>query len=160
MSCIYGPRQLGSTDQGWVAHFANRVLDRSPITIYGDGRQVRDILFVDDLVDAMLLAVDRIDDCAGKPFNIGGGPANAVSLLEVLHQLHQLTGFRPPVLLESWRAGDQRWYVSDHGAFTDLTGWRPTVAASDGIRSLLAWCAELEQTDVRARAALRAEGEA
>jgi CDP-paratose 2-epimerase len=158
MSCIYGPHQLGNTDQGWVAHFANRVLDRAPITIYGDGRQVRDILFVEDLVDALLAAMERIDLLHGSAFNIGGGPPNAVSLLDVLDELEASAGRLPPLVVESWRAGDQRWYVSDHRAFTEQTGWSPKVSPREGIRTLLDWCAALRRQG--SQAALQAEGEA
>src|SRR3954465_5586214 len=84
MSCIYGPHQFGTEDQGWVAHFLIQTLRRRPLTLYGDGLQVRDILFVEDLVDAMLLAHDRIEDTAGHAYNIGGGPSNTVSLLELM----------------------------------------------------------------------------
>jgi CDP-paratose 2-epimerase len=97
MSCIYGRRQLGTEDQGWVAHFALQMLRDGPLTLYGDGRQVRDILYVDDLLDAMLLAMEHLPAVAGKAFNIGGGPDNAVSLLEVIEQLSQLSGVRPEI---------------------------------------------------------------
>ena len=92
MSCIYGPRQMGTEDQGWVAHFLIRALEGEPITIYGDGRQVRDMLDVGDAVEAYLLGLDRIDAVAGRAFNLGGGPANAVSLRQLLAHIEDLTG--------------------------------------------------------------------
>src|SRR5207248_756250 len=90
MSCIYGPHQFGNEDQGWVAHFLIRAMQGRPITIYGDGRQVRDILFVEDLVNAFLLAHEHIGDISGQAFNIGGGPANTISLLELLDLIAKL----------------------------------------------------------------------
>jgi CDP-paratose 2-epimerase len=139
MSCIYGPRQLGTEDQGWVAHFLRATLDREPITVYGDGRQVRDLLYVDDLVEALLLARTRIGDLQGRPFNIGGGPANAVSLLEVLRQIEALSAEPPRVRFGPMRAGDQLYYVSDTRAFQARTGWRPRVDVGSGLARLAQW---------------------
>lgn len=113
MSCIYGPHQHGTEDQGWVAHFMIRALRGEPITIYGDGRQVRDILFVDDAVEAYLRAWRDIRRISGRAFNLGGGPANAVSLLQLVAHIEGLIGRRVEVVFEGWRAGDQRYYVSD-----------------------------------------------
>jgi CDP-paratose 2-epimerase len=139
MSCIYGPHQHGNEDQGWVAHFLLRTLGRKPITLYGDGAQVRDLLFIDDLVDAMLAAGERRDELAGRAFNIGGGPANATSLLELVELIAELTG-RPPVLrFAPERQGDQRYYVSDTSAFRAETGWRPDVGVADGVEELYRW---------------------
>jgi CDP-paratose 2-epimerase len=139
MSCIYGPRQFGTEDQGWVAHFLIRALEHRPITLYGDGRQVRDILFVDDLVDALLLASDHATRLAGRAFNIGGGPRNAISLLDLLDRIERLHGRRPDVRFEDWRTGDQRYYVSDTRRFETATGWSPGVDADDGIAALHRW---------------------
>ena len=139
MSCIYGPHQFGNEDQGWVAHFLIRAVDEQPITVYGDGKQVRDVLFVEDLVDALLLARDRIGDVGGHAFNIGGGPANAVSLHEVLEIAGDLRGDAPQVTFGDWRPGDQRWYVSDTRRFGELTGWAPAVDPRSGLRRLLEW---------------------
>jgi CDP-paratose 2-epimerase len=113
MSCIYGPRQLGSEDQGWVAHFILRALAGEPITIYGDGYQVRDVLCVDDAVDAYVAAWRRIDTVAGKAFNLGGGPENAISLRRLVNHIGILQGEAPEVHYAPWRPNDQRWYVSD-----------------------------------------------
>lgn len=138
MSCIYGPHQMGTEDQGWVAHFVLRALDAGRLTIFGDGRQVRDVLFVTDLVEAFLRAEAHIDAVRGRAFNIGGGPTNAISLLELVEWLAALP--RPPrVTFAPWRTGDQRYYVSDPRAFTRETGWAPSVGAQEGIERLQEW---------------------
>ncbi len=141
MSCIYGPRQMGTEDQGWVAHFMLRAMAGDPITIYGDGRQVRDVLEVGDAVEAYCAAWKRIDRIAGRAFNLGGGPANAVSLRQVLGFVERLYG--RPVASESseWRPGDQRWFVSDPRAVhraLDLPAPKPWQV---GLRSLAVWLA-------------------
>lgn len=141
MSCIYGPRQFGTEDQGWVAHFILRALEGKPITLYGDGMQVRDILFVDDLVDAFLLAERHGARLSGRAFNMGGGPDNAISLLDLLDTLEDLHGDRPRVSFDGWRTGDQRYYVCDTRAFEQATGWHPRVGASEGIARLYGWLA-------------------
>jgi CDP-paratose 2-epimerase len=139
MSCIYGPHQHGTEDQGWVAHFLIRALEGRPITIYGDGRQVRDVLFVEDLVDALLLAQQHMPTDSGQVFNMGGGPANAVSLLELLDMIAELTDRATTVKFDAWRLGDQRWYVSDAGKFARATGWRPSVPVREGLARLATW---------------------
>lgn len=142
MSCIYGPHQMGNEDQGWVAHFLLRALQDEPITIYGDGCQVRDVLFVEDLVEAFLLAEKRLSDLAGHVFNIGGGPANTISLIELIDRMQGLLGQRPLVHHGDWRTGDQRYYVSDTRKFHQATGWRPQVDVSEGLLHLHAWLAQ------------------
>ena len=139
MSCIYGPHQFGTEDQGWVAHFLIRALERLPITLYGDGRQVRDILHVDDLVDALLACQDRSAALGGHAFNIGGGPANTVSLLELIDRIARLIGRTPGTTHAPWRVGDQRWFVADTHAFTTVTGWHPRVSVADGVAQLHDW---------------------
>ena len=139
MSCIYGPHQWGNEDQGWLAHFLLQAMRGEPITIFGDGRQVRDALFVDDLLDAMQLAVDAAERLRGSAFNIGGGPTNVLSLLDLLELIADLEGVRPCVRHDEWRVADQRWYVSDVSAFTAATGWRPQVEAPDGVARLHRW---------------------
>ncbi len=148
MSCIYGRRQLGTEDQGWVAHFALQMLRDGPLTLYGDGRQVRDILYIDDLLDAMLLAAEHIQAVAGKAFNIGGGPDNAVSLLEVIEQLSELSGVQPEIRYGPRRKGDQSYYVSDFHRFSQATGWTPRVSAQRGVPRLYHWILENVQPDV------------
>lgn len=142
MSCIYGPRQYGTEDQGWVAHLLLRALRGDSITIYGDGHQVRDLLFVSDLVDAFLLAREQLDVCSGEAFNLGGGPENSVSVLEVVQRVGTLAGRQPRVSFEDWRTGDQRYYVSDTRKFTERTGWRRRVALEEGLARLGEWLAE------------------
>jgi CDP-paratose 2-epimerase len=139
MSCVYGPHQHGNEDQGWVAHFALRTLAAKPITVYGDGAQVRDLLFVEDLVDAMLLARENEDAVAGQAFNMGGGAANAVSLGEVLDRIADLNGDPPKLVHAEERPGDQRYYVADTRRFRELTSWRPLVPAAEGIERLYRW---------------------
>ena len=144
MSCIYGPRQFGTEDQGWVAHFLIRALRGEPITLYGDGLQVRDVLFVGDLVEAFLLARANVDQLAGRAFNIGGGPGNTTSLLELVDQLGALAGRKPRVAFEGWRTGDQKWYVSDVRAFGAATGWAPCTSLDAGLARLHAWLGSAE----------------
>ena len=153
MSCIYGPHQFGTEDQGWVAHFLIQAMRRRPLTLYGDGLQVRDILFVEDLVDAMLLAHEHIEDAAATPFNIGGGPGNTISLLELLDCIEDITGERPAFGIEPWRPADQRYYVSNTSRFQKLTGWRPRVSPRQGVERLLGWLMEAENAAPRSAVA-------
>jgi CDP-paratose 2-epimerase len=146
MSCIYGPHQFGTEDQGWVAHFLIRAVEGRPITLYGDGCQVRDVLYVGDLVRAFLLAEERIDEIGGRAFNIGGGPGNTVSLLEVIDRIGALHGRRPEVAFEGWRTGDQRYYVSDVRRFAAATGWQPRVGVEEGLGNLYNWLLEMRGT--------------
>lgn len=139
MSCIYGPHQFGTEDQGWVAHFLMRAIAGESITIFGDGRQVRDILYIEDLVDALLLAERRMAYLRGQAFNIGGGYDNSTSLVELVARIPSCEGKRPDVIHADWRPGDQRYYVSDYGKFARATGWRPTVSAAEGIERLYNW---------------------
>ncbi|MGE0310063.1 MAG: NAD-dependent epimerase/dehydratase family protein [Lautropia sp.] len=139
MSCIYGPRQFGTEDQGWVAHFLLRALRGEPITIFGDGCQVRDVLYVDDLVDAMQRLLAHPARFAGRAFNIGGGPQNAISLNDLLAQIGAMTGCVPRTHYGPPRTGDQRYYVSDTRAFRRACAWRPRVQARDGVQRLYEW---------------------
>lgn len=139
MSCIYGPHQNGTEDQGWVAHFVRCALDGRPLTIYGDGRQVRDVLYVDDLVEAFELARRHAARLAGCAFNVGGGVHNTISLLELLGWIERITGRRPEVAFDAWRVGDQKYYVSDVSRFANATGWRPRVGVEEGLEALHEW---------------------
>jgi len=140
MSCIYGPRQFGTEDQGWMAHFIISVLTKRSITIYGNGKQVRDVLFVDDLVRAFRLVTDRIDRAAGEVFNIGGGPSNTISVWAEFGQLvAELAGRDISVNFDDWRRGDQPCYVSDIRKASDLLGWRPLIDKETGVRRLWEW---------------------
>jgi len=139
MSCIYGPHQFGTEDQGWVAHFLIAATEGRPITLYGTGKQVRDILHVEDLVDAFLAAVDRRGQVAGQAFNMGGGAENAVSLRQVLEIIGGLEGRPVEAGYGPWRTGDQPWYVANSDRFRALTGWAPKVGAREGIERLHRW---------------------
>ena len=151
MSCIYGPRQFGTEDQGWVAHFLIRALAGEPITMYGDGLQVRDVLFVDDLVGAFLAARANLAATAGRAFNIGGGPANAVGLLEMIDHVGKLVGSQTHLRWNAWRPGDQRWYVSDTARFAAATGWSPRVGWREGVARLHRWLVETGGATTTAR---------
>ena len=139
MSCIYGPRQFGNEDQGWIAHFMLSALRGTPLTIYGDGCQVRDALYVGDAVDAWLAVLDNIADTRGQVFNLGGGPSNAISLLELIALISQASGARVKFDFSDWRPGDQPWYVTDVSALTAATGWQPTMPLTAGLRALQSW---------------------
>src|SRR4051812_15922065 len=142
MSCIYGPHQFGTEDQGWVAHFLINALEEQRITIYGDGKQVRDILFVDDLVEALLLARKHIRLLSGQVFNIGGGVENTISLRELLALIGELNENKPRVRFANWRPGDQRYYVTDFSKFHTATGWLPRVGKLEGVHRLYDWLRE------------------
>lgn len=144
MSCIYGPHQCGSEDQGWVAHFLIRALKGEPITLFGDGTQVRDILYIDDLVNAFLLAQANINDpnVRGHAFNMGGSPSNTISLLELLAMIEELHGRKPSVRFGPWRPGDQRYYVSNTAKMTAATGWTPKVSVREGVSRLNEWLSD------------------
>ncbi len=141
MSCIYGPRQLGTEDQGWLAHFLYSVQAGQPISIYGDGRQVRDVMYVDDAVDAYIAAWERIDQVSGSAFNLGGGPANAVTLLQILAEISEITGRTADLRFSDWRPGDQRYFVADTRRAAAALGLGPTVGWRDGLQRLADWIA-------------------
>jgi CDP-paratose 2-epimerase len=138
-SCIYGYRQFGVEDQGWVAWFCIRAVLGKPVTIFGDGKQVRDVLFIEDLVDAFQAAVARIDVARGRVYNIGGGPQNQLSLRELVTTLNRLTGRPLSVGYGDWRPGDQRIFVCDIRKAGRELGWAPKVSALDGIERLHHW---------------------
>jgi CDP-paratose 2-epimerase len=142
MSCIYGPHQFGTEDQGWVAHFMIRALERRKITVYGDGKQVRDVLFVNDLLEALRLAQRNMHRIAGEVFHIGGGPSNTASLLELLEECRYLSGQRSEVDFSEWRMADQKYYVSDNRKFQGATGWTPATAPREGFKLLYQWLLE------------------
>src|SRR5215813_3546751 len=140
MSCIYGPRQFGTEDQGWMAHFIISALTKRSITIYGNGKQLRDVLFVDDVVRAFRLVTDRIDRAAGEVFNIGGGPSNTISVWAEFGQLvAELAGPDISVNFDDWRPGDQPCYVSDIRKARELLDWRPLIDKETGVRRLWEW---------------------
>jgi CDP-paratose 2-epimerase len=141
MSCIYGEHQHGTEDQGWVAHFARRAYAGDRVTLYGDGAQVRDVLFAEDVVDAMLRVHADAERLAGRAFNVGGGPEHTLSLLELLDLIEELGAPRPETAFADERPGDQRWYVSDHAALSAAVGWRPRVGVEEGVERLCRWLA-------------------
>ncbi len=142
MSCIYGPRQFGTEDQGWVAHFLIRALAGEPITIYGDGRQVRDVLHVADAVDAYRRLLARIEPCRGQVFNLGGGPANAVSLRMMLDEIAALTGRKLDICNSDWRTGDQLYFVADTRLAGQRLNWTAARGWKEGLRDLAGWIRE------------------
>jgi len=145
MSCIYGPRQFGTEDQGWVAHFALTTMRGGHLMIYGDGKQVRDILYVDDLVDLMLMAVQNISLTAGQVYNVGGGPANTISVwAEFRDVLANRAGRLPSISFDQSRFGDQKVYISDIRKLREQLNWAPKVGVEEGVRRLIEeWCVEL-----------------
>ena len=141
MSCIYGRGQMGTEDQGWVAHFLIRALEGRPITLYGDGHQVRDILDVSNAVDAYVRAWERIDAVKGRAFNLGGGPENAVSLRQLLAHIDEVAGRDVELSSADWRAGDQRYFVADTRAAEEALGLAPKVSWREGVAELARWLA-------------------
>jgi CDP-paratose 2-epimerase len=139
MSCIYGTRQFGVEDQGWVAWFSICAAMGRPVTIYGDGKQTRDVLWVDDLVDAYLAGVARGDQVKGQAFNMGGGADNQLSLVELMEELARLSGRPLEHRFADWRPGDQRVFVADTRKAQKLLDWRPKVSPSEGVRRLYEW---------------------
>jgi CDP-paratose 2-epimerase len=138
-SCIYGTRQYGMEDQGWVAWFTIAALLGRSITVYGDGKQVRDVLWVEDLVDLYLRAIERIDVAAGRIYNAGGGASNSLSLLELLTMLEEQLGHPIPYKQSGWRPGDQRIFIANSGKARRELGWEPSTAPVLGLPALVEW---------------------
>ena len=143
-SCVYGPRQFGVEDQGWVAHFAIAASKDRPITIYGDGRQLRDLLHISDLVRAYELAVSNIEKVSGKAVNLGGGAANTLSIwAEFGPLLERLTGRTIKVKYKKWRPGDQRVFYADISRAAALLDWQPQISPREGLADLYKWVKEI-----------------
>ncbi|NUM46678.1 MAG: GDP-mannose 4,6-dehydratase [Anaerolineales bacterium] len=141
--CIYGPRQFGIEDQGWVAWFVIAAVMGKPITIFGDGKQVRDMLHVYDLLDGYDAAVERINSVAGQVYNMGGGYANTLSIWkEFGAMLEEFVGHPIPVTWKDWRPGDQRVNMNDTGKALRELGWQPKISVREGIRMLHKWVVE------------------
>jgi CDP-paratose 2-epimerase len=139
MSCIYGPRQFGNEDQGWIAHFVLSALRGERLTIYGDGCQVRDALFVSDAVEAWIAVLRNMERARGRIFNLGGGLANSISLLELIELVARLPGTDIHYDFADWRPGDQPWYVSDISTLSSTVGWKPRIGLEDGLVRLQEW---------------------
>jgi CDP-paratose 2-epimerase len=154
-SCIYGHWQFGTEDQGWLAHFAISAVLDAPITIYGDGKQVRDALYIDDLVDAFELAIAQRERMAGHIYNVGGGPENVLSLLDLIEILEAIRGRPMAVSYDDWRPGDQRIYVSDVRKMNREMDWKPTIDVRTGVERLYRWAEEHRDllTQIRREAA-------
>lgn len=142
MSCIYGPRQFGTEDQGWVAHFILSALNDEPIVIFGDGMQVRDILEVGDAVTAYRLVLQNIEQTRGRAFNLGGGTQNAVSLKQVLQEIETLSRHPCRITHEQWRKGDQPYFVADTRALAEQTHWQPMIPWRIGVQRLFQWLSQ------------------
>ncbi|HEX2035237.1 MAG TPA: SDR family NAD(P)-dependent oxidoreductase [Chloroflexota bacterium] len=141
-STIYGPRQLGVEDQGWLAWFAIAGLLGKPLTIYGDGKQVRDMLHVDDLLNAYDAAIQRIDSVKGRVYNVGGGPTNTLAIIEGLRHVERHLGRSLNPRFDDWRPGDQRVFIADISRARRELDWWPRIAIEDGVGSLLSWVQE------------------
>lgn len=139
MSCIAGPRQFGSEDQGWVAHFLYSALAGRPVAIYGDGRQVRDVLYVEDLLGAFELVGQGRENSTGQVYNVGGGMENTTSLLELMSEIGQVTGRRLEYTLEERRPGDQLVYITDFSKLRSETGWEPQVGVHQTVTHMYEW---------------------
>lgn len=141
-SCIYGPRQFGVEDQGWVAWFAIAATLGRDITIFGDGKQVRDVLHVNDLLHAYEAAIRTPDKIAAEAFNVGGGPRQVMSLIDLIEMLERRLDRKIPVKWDDWRPGDQQVYVSDIRKLDSLLSWKPKIGVSAGIAQLADWVAQ------------------
>jgi len=142
-SCIYGAHQYGTEDQGWVAHFVHSILNDRPLTIYGDGAQVRDLLDARDLSRLYARVIDDVDKTRGQIYNVGGGPENERNLLEVIEQIGRLTNKQPRYAFADWREGDQEYYVSDITKAKEQLGWEPEVSFDQGLQDLVTWAASV-----------------
>jgi len=139
MSCICGPRQFGSEDQGWVAHFLYSALAGSPLVVYGDGRQLRDVLYIEDLLRAFEAARVNAAVTRGQIYNVGGGAENTVSLLELMEQIERLTGRRIDYVFDDRRPGDQCVYVTDYSKLQRDTGWAPQIPPAQALKKMYDW---------------------
>lgn len=141
-SCIFGPQQFGNEDQGWVAHFVIKAILGEKINIYGDGKQVRDILHIKDLIRAYKLALRNIKECRGEIFNIGGGIKNSFSLLELIEFLGKILKKKIEYEFFDWRPGDQKVFISNNGKIKSKTGWFPKIDKEEGVKKLIRWVKE------------------
>lgn len=142
MSCIYGNRQFGTEEQGWIAHFMRAADKNKLIFVYGDGKQVRDVLYIDDYVRLMKMLVENKDKVKGQAFNIGGGEKNTLSVNECLKKIGLLMN-KPEVTYLDWRPADQKYYVSDITKIKDFIGWKPAISVDEGLGRLFTWVRSL-----------------
>ncbi|KXB09550.1 CDP-paratose 2-epimerase [candidate division MSBL1 archaeon SCGC-AAA385M11] len=138
-SCIYGPNQYGIEDQGWLAWFTIATLLKKPISIYGDGKQIRDVLYVNDLLTAYELAINNPDAVAGQSFNIGGGPNNTLSVLELLNMLTEKQAKQTSISYDDWRPGDQKVFVCNTSKAKNMLKWEPQFSVDAGFDHLYNW---------------------
>jgi len=138
-SCIYGPFQMGVEDQGWVAHFSKQILKKNPITIFGDGFQVRDLLYVEDLVEAYDLAIKNIEKVRGSVFNIGGGRKNAYSVIQVIKLLQKNMNQAGPITYGDSRLGDQKYFVSSNKKIGKNLHWKVKTDFTHGLQHMIDW---------------------
>jgi len=147
-SSMYGGRQYSSFDQGWIGWFCQKALEtknrllKEPFTISGDGKQVRDVLHADDAVELYFSSLQHIEKIKGRPFNIGGGMPNSLSLLELFDALEKELGIKLQYVKTPWRISDQKIFVADMTAYSGLTGWRPKVDKFTGLRKTIEWVKE------------------
>lgn len=151
LGSIYGPHQHGSEEQGWLTHFLLQTINLNGFTIFGDGRQVRDVLYIDDLVEALDLVRKNIKKTAGHIFNIGGGINNSISLLELMDTIFSISGLKPKILFDDWRTGDQKYYVSDTAKIKKMLNWSPSITVQNGIKKLYKWLLENKLTKAQLR---------
>lgn len=138
-SSVYGAHQHGTEDQGWVAHFVQAIRRERTVTVYGDGTQVRDLLDARDVCALYAMAIDKIGIARGEVYNVGGGPENRRTLLEVIERIGELMGRKPQVKFAGWRERDQRFYVSDISKAGRDLGWTPRVQFDRGLPDLISW---------------------
>lgn len=138
-SCIYGPFQFGVEDQGWIAFFSKQFLLKKSLTIFGDGFQIRDLLYVEDLINAYELATKNISKIKGQAFNIGGGIKNAYSLLQVLDILEKNFGYKIKINFDKTRLGDQKYFVSKNEKINRILGWKPKTDFINGVKNMISW---------------------
>jgi CDP-paratose 2-epimerase len=145
-SCIYGPRQFGMEDQGWVAWMIIAAVTGRPLTIYGDGKQIRDVLHVEDLLNAYDIVIKNINSVRGQVYNLGGGPENTMSIwTEFGPLLGKLLGKNVPVVCGDWRPGDQKVFVADIRKAERELGWKPKVRVEAGVQGLVEWVRESKE---------------
>lgn len=143
MSCIYGTRQFGIEEQGWLSHFTLSILRGEPITIYGDGTQVRDVLFIDDYVRLLKMLIENKDKVKGNAFNIGGGDKNKISVNEAISTISEDLGLPADISYDEWRKSDQKYYVSDLSKIRGKIGWEPEIGVVEGLHRLEEWSKEI-----------------